>query len=297
MWDPNFSPPRRRGAESLEQPNSRTPLAPRDPRYRLIVLDVDGTLVGADRRISAPTLEALRAAQARGIRVTLATGRMYASALPFAEAIGADAPLILYNGARIQERGTRAVLMTSTLARQDARRALVLLREFPLHVNLYVGDRLLIEQVTPAAVESMRKDGVEACPVGDLATFLDGTPEDPVKLLIMGPWPDLEAFARRFRAEGHDGPELVRSEVDYLEVLPRGVSKGRALARLCEHLRMPLAVVVAFGDNHNDAEMIAQAGLGVAMAAAPPEVRARARVVAPPGEDGIARVLWQHVLR
>lgn len=252
--------------------------------------------MGADRRIPGCTLEALRAAQQRGIRVTLATGRMYASALPYAEAVGADAPLILHNGARIQERVSRAVLMTSTLPRQDARRALVLLREFPLHVNLYAGDRLLIEKATPAAKESMRKDGVEACPVGGLLAFLDGTPEDPVKLLIVGPSPDLEAFARRFRAEGHDGPGLVRSEVDYLEVLPRGVSKGRALGRLCEHLNIPLGAVAAFGDNHNDAEMIACAGLGVAMATAPPEVQAQARIVAPPGKDGIARVLWEEVL-
>jgi Cof subfamily protein (haloacid dehalogenase superfamily) len=266
--------------------------------YRLIVLDVDGTLVGADRRIPASTLGALRAARERGIRVTLATGRMYASARPFAETIEADAPLILYNGARIENWPNRTVLMATALARPDARRALLLLREFPLHVNLYVGERLFIERVTPAAEASMRKDGVEAHPVGDLVVFLDGVPEEPIKLLIIGSGEVLEAFAQRFRPdEDAYGPELVRSEEEYLEVLPRGVSKGRALLRLCEHLGIEPALVAAFGDNRNDADMLARAGLGVAMATAPPEVRAAARLVAPPGEEGLARVLWEHVLR
>lgn len=67
-----------------------------DTRYRLIVLDVDGTLVDHERRISPTTLQALAAAKTAGIRVTLATGRMYASGLPYARTIGADAPLILY---------------------------------------------------------------------------------------------------------------------------------------------------------------------------------------------------------
>ncbi len=72
--------------------------------YRLIVLDVDGTLVDRDRRISQATLHALASAQAAGIRVTLATGRMFASARPYSEKIRADAPLILYNGAGFRIR-------------------------------------------------------------------------------------------------------------------------------------------------------------------------------------------------
>ncbi|MBI3081082.1 MAG: HAD family phosphatase, partial [candidate division NC10 bacterium] len=78
-------------------------------RYRLIAADVDGTLVDDRRRIPPAVREAVAEARASGCRLTLATGRMYASVLPFAEAVRTDAPLILYNGAALVERGSSRV--------------------------------------------------------------------------------------------------------------------------------------------------------------------------------------------
>ncbi|MBI2115747.1 MAG: HAD family phosphatase [candidate division NC10 bacterium] len=270
----------------------------RDARYRLIVLDVDGTLVDRERRISPDTLRALEMAQASGIRVTLATGRMLASASPYARKIRADAPLILYNGARIQDPGSGAILYSAHLPRDQAIRGARLARQFGLHANLYLGEGIYIERVSEISRESARKDGVEQVAVGDLVGFLEGRQDDPVKILLIGPGERLEAFAAAYRAGTQDLPHLVRSEPTYLEILRQGVTKGAALLRLCELLGIPPSAAVAFGDNLNDLEMIQAAGLGVAMGNANADLKQAARVVAPSNdEDGVATVLRAHVLR
>lgn len=269
-------------------------------RYRLIAADVDGTLVDDRRQIPPAVREALADALAAGCRLTLATGRMYPSVLPFAEAVATNAPLILYNGAALVERGTRRVTFRRCLPVADARLALSLLTRFPLHVNLYAGDGLYIERVTPVAAESMAKDGVQAEAVGDLVAFLK---EDPVKVLCIGEAVVLEAFRVAFLAErarrGFPGPppHLVRSEPTYLEVLPPGVNKGAALAELARQLGIPLEQVVAFGDNLNDLEMVEAAGLGVAVGNAHPDVKARADLVAGTNnEGGMAAVIREVIL-
>jgi Cof subfamily protein (haloacid dehalogenase superfamily) len=269
-------------------------------QYRLIVLDVDGTLVDRERRVSPDTLRALAAAQARGIRVTLATGRMYASARPYAERIKADAPLILYNGARVQDPAAGSILYSAQLPRHQAARGLRLAQQFDVHVNLYLGETICIERVSEVSRESARKDGVAQVPVGDLVRFLEGQPDDPVKILLIGPDERLDAVAAAYRAGGfgaEDLPHLVRSEATYLEIQPRGVTKGAGLVRVCKLLGIPPSAAIAFGDNLNDLEMIQAAGLGVAMGNAHADLKRAARMVAPSNdEDGVAAVLWTHVL-
>ncbi len=269
-------------------------------QYRLIVLDVDGTLVDRERRISTDTLRALAAAQARGIRVTLATGRMYASARPYADRIHADAPLILYNGARIQDAAGGTIRYSVHLPRTQATRGLRLAQQFDVHANLYLGERIYIDRVNEVSRESARKDGVEQVPVGDLVRFLEKQPEDPVKILLIGPGERLEALAAAYRSGapgGSDLPHLVRSEAAYLEIQPRGITKGAGLTRLCGLLGIPASAAVAFGDNLNDLEMIQAAGLGVAMGNAHSDLKRAARIVAPNNDqDGVAAVLWTHVL-
>jgi len=262
--------------------------------YKLLVMDVDGTLVDRERRISARNASALAAVRERGIKLTLASGRSFESITPFAQAIGVDAPLILYNGCRLQDFATKRILEDHRLPLIQAQRALQLLERYDLHVNLYLYDRVFIREVTEAARASMKKDNVTAEPVGDLPAFLK---DDPTKLLLIGK----PAALARFRAEYLQGlsfpPELVASEPDYLEILPAGVSKGAALVSLCSRLDILPQEVVAFGDGLNDLEMLKCAGLGVAVANAHPELKAAAGyVTAGNEEDGVARAIEKFIL-
>lgn len=262
--------------------------------YKLVVMDVDGTLVDRERRISARNAKALVAARQRGIRLTLASGRSFESITPFAQAVGVDAPLILYNGCRLQDFSSKRILEDHRLPLVQAQRALKLLPRFDLHVNLYIYDRVFIREVTEAARASMQKDNVTAEPVGDLLAFLK---EDPTKLLLIGEPVELERFRRKYLEDLASPPELVSSEPDYLEILPAGVSKGQALISLCSRLDILPQEVVAFGDGLNDLEMLKWSGLGVAMANAHPELKAAAGyVTAGNEEDGVAKAIEKYIL-
>lgn len=260
---------------------------------RLCYFDVDETLAVPGKGIPGELLEVMERCRGAGVRLSLATGRKYDSARPYAEAIGANAPLILYNGARIQQPGDGAILFDRKLDLQEAVFGLKLVKKHSLHVNLYLDDVIYIEQESEVSRESAAKDGVLQKPVGDLVNFLKS---EPTKLLIIGPGEKLMALWADFDRQPHQA-EVVRSEPTYLEILPAGVSKGAALSEVSRITGVPLSDIAAFGDSNNDVEMIRAAGLGVAVGNALDNVKAAADYVAAADNGmGVAEGLLKKVL-
>jgi Cof subfamily protein (haloacid dehalogenase superfamily) len=260
---------------------------------RLCYFDVDETLAVPQKGIPDELLEVLERCRDRGVRLSLATGRKYDSALPYARAIGAGAPLILYNGARIQEPADGKILFDKKLDLEESRAALRLIEQYELHVNLYLDDVIYIEKETEVSRESAKKDGVLQKPVGDLVEFLES---EPTKLLIIGPGEKLMALWADFDKNPHKA-EVVRSEPTYLEILPAGVNKGAALRKVSEITGVSLSDIAAFGDSNNDIEMLRAAGLGVAVGNALDNVKAVADYVAAAGNGlGVAEGLVEKVL-
>ncbi len=245
---------------------------------RLFVFDLDGTLLGPDHRLPRETVEFLTRELVHKHRFTIATGRSLASTRPFLRELGVGLPVILYNGAVIYDPAGGKVLRELRLPLKMAREALRLARSFPVHPEVYrdIHDpNLYVDQITPAIAAFQRKEGLPAVEVGDLLSSLDFC---PLKLLLIGPrevLPDLETRLR----EALPQAEVVRSEQDYLEVLPPGASKGEGLRWLCRFLGVSPEEVVAVGDQLNDLGMLEVAGVGVAMAHAPEALRRRARLV------------------
>lgn len=263
-------------------------------RYRLLVADIDGTLVTSTREITPRVLAAVRAAQGSGVRVCLATGRIWQSAEQYFRRLGADPPAILYNGGLVYDFQTGTVLRRVPLAYDHARAVLELLREFPqVQPHLYAGDRVYTDRASAHTQQYQRKDSLTVEEVGDLVAFL---PPEPMKILIIGPREDLVRLQERVRALPMP-INTVFSEDTYLEILPQGNSKGAALEFVARQLQIPLEAVIAVGDNLNDLEMIRTAGVGVAMGNAPPELKAHAAyVTATNDEEGLAEVIERFVL-
>jgi Cof subfamily protein (haloacid dehalogenase superfamily) len=267
-------------------------------RYRLLVADIDGTLVNAAREITPPVHAAVAAVRARGVRVCLATGRIWPSARRFVEALGADPPVILYNGGMIYDFARDEVWLRTPLPVRHARDVLRILRRHPaVQPHLYVDDRVYVPALTETTRVYQQKDGLRAEPVGDLADWLDAAPgREPMKILIIGERPALEAVAQEVDALPYP-VNHVFSETIYLEILPPGVDKGTALRALAGRLGIEREAIVAVGDNLNDLGMIEYAGLGVAMGHAPEALRARADVVAPTNDDhGLREVIERFML-
>jgi Cof subfamily protein (haloacid dehalogenase superfamily) len=262
--------------------------------YRLLVADIDGTLVNAAREITPPVRAAVAAAQGRGVRVCLATGRIWPSARQYVEGLGADPPVILYNGGLVYDFARDDVWFRATLPLQQARDVLTILRAHPAaQPHLYVDDRVYVPAMNETTAIYQRKDGVQTEPVGDLADWLR---VDPMKILVIGERPALEAVVADIERLPY-AINHVFSEAIYLEVLPPGISKGTALQVMARRLGVPSTEIIAVGDNLNDLPMIEYAGVGVAMANAPEALRTRAQFVAPSNDaHGLEAVIERFIL-
>jgi Cof subfamily protein (haloacid dehalogenase superfamily) len=258
-------------------------------KYRLIVSDLDGTLLDSKRNISDRTKELINRYINKGGTFTFATGRMEGSARDYIEFLSIESPAIIYNGAKVVDIKKEKVSYEANLDYNTARTALKLSKEYNWDVILYINKKVFVNSITEGIKEYMVKDGVKCEPVGDLFEFLNSS---PTKILIIGNPEKFEEYILRLNKTLNILVNNVRSEWNYLEILPDGISKGEALKRLAAELRIPLEEVIAIGDELNDLSMIKVAGLGVAVANANPElIKIADYITKSHDEDGVAEVI------
>ncbi|MFI5262186.1 MAG: Cof-type HAD-IIB family hydrolase [Candidatus Limnocylindrales bacterium] len=277
----------------------RTPSRLPEPPIRLVAADLDGTLIGDDLAVRPRVAAAVAEAQARGVMVVIATGRMYRSSVRFARALGLHAPLICYQGAYVRELAVGDApapppLRHLTLPAEVARAAVRWSREQGLDPHVNIDDRLVMELGDEGAADYERRLGIDADFVTDLVAAVRG----PVtKVLAVGSAGAPERALAAGRAAFAGRAEVTVSHPEYLEFTSPGVTKGQALRWLARRMHVPLAATMAIGDQFNDLEMLAVARHGVAMGAAPAVVRAAARYeTATVDEDGAALAIEALVL-
>ena len=275
-------------------------LKPQPPR--LVVLDIDGTIAGESNEVTPKVVEAVASAKAKGIQIAIATGRMYRSALYFAQAIGADLPIICYNGAWIQDAETEEMLWHRPVPPNLARELLDYCeqpeRRADLDVHFYLDDELYVREINEDTRLYIERSRIEANAVGDLRNLLAKAP--PTKVLAMSSNPHvtktlLATLQQRYSAEEL---YLTQSNPYFFEACHPGASKGKAVRYLVEEvLNLQAENTIAIGDNFNDLEMLQYAGVGIAMGDAPPELKTHADWVAPSVEaDGVVAALEKFIL-
>jgi hypothetical protein len=272
---------------------------------RLLVLDIDGTIAGASNQVTPQVQQAVAAVQAQGIRVAIATGRMYQAALRFHQVIGSTLPLMAYQGAWIQDPSTQTRYRHSPLPRPYALELLELLAEAEtqqaLSIHLYINDQLHVREVIADTRDYAQRSQVEPLAVGDLTTFLQQNPSlEATKLLALSPEPTvtrglLNQLQQRYRS---DQLYLTQSISQFFEATHPLANKGAAVQFVAEELLgLTANEVMAIGDNFNDAAMLQYAGCAVAMGDAPPAVQAMAGWTAPSVEaDGVAAAIEKFLL-
>jgi Cof subfamily protein (haloacid dehalogenase superfamily) len=261
--------------------------------YRLLVMDIDGTLVAEDKVVPPRVIEAIKAAQARGVRVCLATGRMWAAAQRYVETIAADPPVILYNGALLYDFTTGRPVSVHPLPLAEARRVLPVIRRFPQTSPLvFVRGQVFAERRTPFVDLYARRDALVIEITPDFAELLT---EAPMKFLVVGDPPDLVHLSRALADLPGAPINQVFSQRDYLEILPPGIDKGVALVELASTVNIPLQRIVAVGDALNDLAMVKAAGWGVAVEGGPPLLLEVAKEICPPPEQEGVRVVIERL--
>ena len=246
-------------------------------RTRLLVFDLDGTLLDREHRVPPRVRRLLLRLREHEIETTVATGRPYEAVRQIAQELAVRVPMILFNGAVVASP-TGEAISERPLPLKDAARILHRLRQTTAanHCYLQLADRVFYTDRLGSAAEHIeKKDGMKSHLVSDLAALLSDGGRDPVKIFSIGPREELERVQQDIL---QDLPSItcVFSEPDMLEFLGPSVDKGSALEIVSQHTGIPLEAVAAFGDNMNDLAMLRRAGTGIAMRNAPAELRAAA---------------------
>ncbi len=263
---------------------------------RLVALDLDGTLMDDSMVIRSDRVRrTISAALERGVVVTLATGRMFDFAIPFARELGITAPLICYQGGLIQSPDSDVPLYRATMEPSLMREVLAWQAERDYHFVLYADEDVFLDEQRHPETFYRHMLGERLIWVDDFRLVLEQ--HAPVKFLVFVEPHEAERVQAELRQRFDGQMELAQSHAIIVEGNPLGVSKGDALRRLAAHLDIPQAQVMAVGDQDNDTTMITWAGLGVAMGNGSPAVKAAADWIAPPlSEEGAAVAIERFVL-
>lgn len=259
--------------------------------YRLVAIDLDGTLLDHERRIPAELIELIRNMASRGVRFTLATGRHYPSALPFARQLGLDVPLITYNGAMIRCGLTGKTLKHLTVERSIARRILERMTAYrPQLRYVYLEDRIYADRRHAHVDGYSRAIRTEITAPTDLEALVAAA--DPTLIAFVLEPDSLPPIRETLKTEYAGEVHVTNSLCNFLEILHPEASKGKSLAYLAACLGIDREQILAIGDSWNDLEMIAYAGTGALVANAPAELWPQADFVAnKPRSGGVAEIL------
>ena len=254
--------------------------------FRLAAVDLDDTLLGSDHRISPRNAEAVRMLLGAGIEVIIASGRMHASTIAFAEELGLTGPILSYNGALVKVPQTGEVYHHVPLPPELASEIVAFAEENGHPLNYYLDDRLRVKEHTAWSDLYQSRTGSVIHAVGSLRQY-DG--ERPTKLIILGSEETVRSLAAVLQSRYKGRLTVLISHPEYLEFMAPDVSKAYGLEAIGRRHGIAAEEMIAFGDSGNDVAMLEYAGLGVAMGNAREAVKAVADYVAPRNnEDGFA---------
>ncbi|MDQ0199598.1 Cof-type HAD-IIB family hydrolase [Neobacillus ginsengisoli] len=266
--------------------------------YKMIVLDLDDTLLTDDLTISPRTKQALMDAQASGVKVVLASGRPTFAMYSIAEELRLKdygSFILSYNGAKITNCQTGEELFSSTLPPETVHRLYDLSRRENVWIHTYIGDTIITESANQYTNIEGEITGLEIVKVD---SFVDSVTDPVVKVLMVETSAKLEAVEKKLQQELAGELSIMRSKPFFLEFLEKGVTKGSSLHHLIGKLGIKREEVIAMGDSYNDLAMIEFAGLGVAMGNAPDDIKQKADYVTDTNmNDGVAKVVEKFVLK
>jgi len=274
-----------------------------NPPIRLLAIDIDGTLLNSQFQIPEANLRALRRAHESGVEVILVTGRRHTFAMPIAELLGFDLWLISSNGAVTRSSAGdlfhRDMLPVATA------------RDLVAHMRQFRGNTVLtFDKETKGALVLERMDELTSSIQRWLEKnmqFIDfvvpiekALTTDPVQAMFCGSIAHMRGALQSLAdSEFADRITVLRTEYPprdlcIVDVLNQGCSKGHALERWATYRGIPREQVMAVGDNYNDIEMLAFAGVPVIMGNASEDLRGRGwKVTETHDQAGVAAAIEQ----
>lgn len=264
--------------------------------YKLIAMDMDGTLTNSEKKISPLTKSALLQVQRLGVKLVLASGRPTAGLYREAKELQMDEHggyLLSFNGACVCEYPSKKPLHEQTIPSKYVLPIINNAKALNLGVMVHRGVQVIADEETTYKLEyEASACNMDIKLVDDLRSCIDFGLH---KVLISAPQEYLKTRYDDFRLPFGDLLSISTSAPFYIEVVPNGVDKGASLAKLAQTAGISQEEIIAFGDEMNDLTMLQLAGCGVAMGNAVKPVKLIANeVTAGNDEDGIAWSLKKH---
>jgi hypothetical protein len=267
---------------------------------RVLAVDLDDTLLRQDLTISDADQDALRKAEAAGVTVLLASGRVPESIEPYSVQLGMDRRegyMIAANGALLLRSDTHQRLFERTVPVELALRVFHEVDSHELPIIVYQGRSIRASRENRWVIEDTRLSKFPAIVEPDYSSFLQHA--ELLKLAVAADPSIIAEIEPAMRTQFAPELEVTTTKPFFLEFLPKGVDKGEALRHLISFLDVAPEEVMAVGDSMNDLGMVREAGISVAVANACDEVKAAADIVLERNheQDAVAEAIHRLILR
>lgn len=269
-------------------------------KYKMIAMDMDGTLLTTDKDVSERSKDVLKKAADMGIKLVVCTGRIFTSALIYADIIGTEAPIIASNGAYIREKDRDEVVYMKALPKEDMYTVVRTVKEYGFYPHLFSYDTIFSEKViyTTKLYDKQNKSLPEDKKVkivlnDDLEKVIEENNQIIIKIVIMSEMDEIERLNKlRNEISKKIDASIVSSAENNFEIMSKGISKGNAVKILGDIYGISPEETICIGDNENDISMIEYAGCGVAMGNAADALKSAADYITDTNDnDGVAKAI------
>ncbi len=263
---------------------------------KMIAIDLDDTLLRDDISISDYTKEILGDAMAQGVKIVIATGRMFCAARPWGKAIGlGDVPMICYTGSLTGLCESGRLLRDVRIELDTAKEILATIREHGWYAHTYIDDEMFVAKRDQRTDDYERQCGVKAHEVGE--DFYHPA-KAPTKILICEYDPEKMKAIETFLREKYGAlVNQVKSKPFFFEMNSKECSKGKAVLALAKEWGIKTEEIMTFGNGNNDVSMLSMTPWGFAVANASPSAKAAAaHETLSNNEDGVAKAVEEYVL-
>lgn len=262
---------------------------------KLVVSDLDGTLLNAEHKLTESTVDAVKALVEQGVQFMLATGRHYQDVYLIAQQLDIDMCLITSNGARVHNSAGE-LLYENHMPSHLVKKVLELSAEFDVHRNLYQQDFWLVEEPHEALLAIHHESGFEY----NITDFSAIDLAHIDKIYFTAEHDKLVELEFLLKQHLSEALYITFTSPEYLEVMNLGVSKGQALKMVLKQRAISFQEVMALGDGMNDVEMLNLVGHAVVMHNASDQVKMRlphAKLAQSNAKDGVATYLQKTILK
>lgn len=266
--------------------------------YKMIVTDLDDTLLTSDKKISIRDLEAIKKAQEKGIKFVLCSGRPTFAMRDLAEEIEAkkyESYILSFNGSIITYCKTNKNIFEESLKKEDLHLMYDFAKKYNTHILTYIDDEIISETESEYIDVEVQ---LTKMPHKIVKNFKEYINCGAVKCMLLAEPTYLKEVEKKLKKEYGDKYSIAISKPFFLEVTKLGIDKGVAIKKLAEKLEIKIDEVIAVGDSFNDLPMLKVAGLSVAVENANEEIKNQVDFITKSNNDGgMAYLIEKFILK